>query len=297
MSKEVIMNYTQQLNENSEQWKQFKKTMDDHFRLMVQQNSYIQTSKENYEKEIQQLKASLKQTTTTVHDLSVELESMREKNRILTDELGAMKKISIYSNLNKQIFEQTKYIEVLEKRLSVLSPKKIEPVVLQKEVVEEEDEEITEDSNNEEPDTEESNEDCYTDAEEQEESGDVDGDGENHEEVAEEQEDQNETEEVAEEAAEEEEESNEVVQYVEEDENNEEAAEEASEEESAEDEEEEDADEEEPEIEYETRKIGKKYYYVSNEEPAGIYTVVKETSEVGDKVGEYDENNKPVFYK
>ena len=55
-------------------------------------------------------------------------------------------------------------------------------------------------------------------------------------------------------------------------------------------------EDEEPEIEYESRKIGKKYYYVSNEEPVGIYLVIKETGEVGDKVGEY-EDDKPVFYK
>lgn len=54
-------------------------------------------------------------------------------------------------------------------------------------------------------------------------------------------------------------------------------------------------EEEEPEIEYEAVKIGKKYYYVSNEESQGIYQINKSTNEVGDKVGEYN-GDKPTFY-
>jgi hypothetical protein len=57
-----------------------------------------------------------------------------------------------------------------------------------------------------------------------------------------------------------------------------------------------DDDDDEPEIEYETIKIGKKYYYISNEDPRGIYLVIKGSSDVGDKVGEYN-NDKPIFYK
>jgi hypothetical protein len=55
-------------------------------------------------------------------------------------------------------------------------------------------------------------------------------------------------------------------------------------------------DDNEPEIEYETIKIGKKYYYISNEDPRGIYLVIKGSSDVGDKVGEYN-NDKHIFYK
>jgi hypothetical protein len=49
------------------------------------------------------------------------------------------------------------------------------------------------------------------------------------------------------------------------------------------------------EIEYEVVKIGKKYFYRSNEEINGIYEVIKKTNEVGKKLGMY-QNNKATFF-
>jgi chromosome segregation ATPase len=45
---------------------------------------------------------------------------------------------------------------------------------------------------------------------------------------------------------------------------------------------------EEPEIEYESVKIGKKYYYISNENPPYVYEVIKGSNDVGDKLGVYN---------
>ena len=67
-------------------------------------------------------------------------------------------------------------------------------------------------------------------------------------------------------------------------------------EESTEDATEELVEEEEEPLEFEAVKIGKKYYYVSNEEPKGIYQVVKPDDDVGDKIGEYDSDGLPNFY-
>lgn len=46
--------------------------------------------------------------------------------------------------------------------------------------------------------------------------------------------------------------------------------------------------EEEPEIKYESIKIGKKYYYISNEEPEYVYEVVKGSNDVGQRLGKYN---------
>jgi predicted RNase H-like nuclease (RuvC/YqgF family) len=240
MSKETIANYSQYLNENEEQWDNFKKTMDEHFRLMRQQNTYIQTSKERYEDEIRQLKSTVHQSASVIDTLKSQLQSVEARYKDLQEELKHMKKLSIYTQLNKQISEQSNYIQVLEKRLNVRLPQTVAsprastpvlPVIEKEEHVDE----VVETHIEEYEDAE-----VETDLVEETESASNEGlDEDGDDEV--------------------------------------------------------DA-EEEPEIEYETRKIGKKYYYVSNEEPAGIYQVVKETSDVGDKVGEYDSNNKAVFY-
>jgi hypothetical protein len=54
-------------------------------------------------------------------------------------------------------------------------------------------------------------------------------------------------------------------------------------------------DDDDIEIEYEVVKIGKKYYYRSNEDVNGIYEVLKPSNEVGNKIGIY-ENNKAKFF-
>ena len=51
-----------------------------------------------------------------------------------------------------------------------------------------------------------------------------------------------------------------------------------------------DEDDDEPEIEYDTVKIGKKYYYVSNEDPSYVYEVVKGSNDVGNKLGKYNKD-------
>jgi hypothetical protein len=52
----------------------------------------------------------------------------------------------------------------------------------------------------------------------------------------------------------------------------------------------EDDDDDEPEIEYDTVKIGKKYYYVSNEDPSYVYEVIKGSNDVGNKLGKYNKD-------
>lgn len=291
MSKEVAMNYTQHLNENADQWNKFKKVMDDHFQIMQQQNSYIQTSKQNYEKEIANLKSAIQQSVTAIESLQKENEVLREQNKNLVEEQAHMRKISIYSNLNKQISEQANYIQMLEKRLNARSPKTVE--VLSPRVVEEPVHEESKPSHVEEDSDEAVSEEEET--EEVEDEQEVDEQNDSNEDVEETEDHEYAKEEVLEdEEVEEQNDSNEEVEEGDDDD----VVEDAVDEEEIEDaEEEEVVEDEEPEIEYESRKIGKKYYYVSNEEPAGIYMVIKDTGEVGDKVGEYDDNDKPVFYK
>lgn len=60
------------------------------------------------------------------------------------------------------------------------------------------------------------------------------------------------------------------------------------------DETEDDENEDDIEIEYEVVKIGKKYYYRSNEDINGIYEVIKPSNDIGKKLGIY-ENNKPKW--
>ena len=159
------------------------------------------------------------------------------------DEIKNLKKVSMVANLNRQVSEQARDIEMLNKRIESLQKqletrsREKEPI-LPKLVIEEPVEESTE-------------------------------------EVVEEL-----VEDIVEESAEDivEESTEDIV------------------EESTEDATEELVEEEEEPLEFEAVKIGKKYYYVSNEEPKGIYQVVKPDDDVGDKIGEYDSDGQPNFY-
>jgi chromosome segregation ATPase len=154
--------------------------------------------------------------------INKENEELKETVLRLRDEIANLKKVSIYTNLNKQIMEKDNYIAVLEKQMNIRQTRENK---MNEKVVEVHDKKETVD------DIEENEEEAVDDVEEnEEEAEDIETDEEN-----------------------------------------------------------------EDEIEYETVKIGKKYYYVSNEEPEIVYEVIKGTNEVGEKIGKYDrENNKII---
>ena len=130
-------------------------------------------------------------------NISIENEQLKKKVATLTDEIACLKKVSIYTTLNKQLVEKDKYIEVLEKRLKLMNNRADTPTPTKSpEIIPEPIDDL-----------------------------------------------ENETE-----------------------------------------------NEPEPEIEYETIKIGKKYYYISNEDPSFVYEVVKGTNEVGNKLGKYNKS-------
>ena len=73
---------------------------------------------------------------------------------------------------------------------------------------------------------------------------------------------------------------------IEEEEQEEEQEEEEEEQQEEEEEEEQEEGEDGDEMEFELKKIKKKHYYISNEDPIGVYTRT-EDDEVGDKIGEF----------
>ncbi len=225
----------------------------------------------------------------TVSELTTKIDKIDSEYTATKDELANLKKVSIYTHVTKKLEEQNNYIKILEKRLErVHEPVAIPQLTVQSPVAKDVAKDVAIKLHIEkihlEPEPA-----CEIDER-------IHGKIGNVEEIEKESDDD--TEDV-----EEEQEDDEVGEEEQEDdeEEGEEETEDVEEEEEQEDEEtedvEEEGEEEEPEIEYESRKIGKKYYYISNEEPVGIYKVIKETGEVGDKVGEYDENNKPTFYE
>lgn len=162
--------------------------------------------------------ANLRDIETRYHIIQKENDELKYCVQNLKDEIANLKKVSIYTNLNKQIMEKDNYIAVLEKQLNIRQAREtlIETksnhsveVPLERDVI---------------IDTEEEIEDKYVEDED--------------------------------------------IETDEEDEN---------------------------EIEYETVKIGKKYYYVSNEEPEMVYEVIKGSNDVGDKIGEYDRDNNKII--
>jgi chromosome segregation ATPase len=158
---------------------------------------------------------------TKCSNITKENEELKEMVIRLKDEIANLRKVSIYTNLNKQIMEKDNYIAILEKQMNIRQAR--EAKLVEKEVVST----INDTSSNIEENTEEPDE-----VEEVEEDEDIETDAE---------------------------------------------------------------DEDENEIEYEIVKIGKKYYYVSNEEPSMVYEVVKGTNDIGGQLGEYDKENNKII--
>ncbi len=236
--------------------------------------------KSNYEKTIEQMNLN---HSSIVSDLKNTITDLQSRNKDLLDEMTSLKKVSLLGAMNKQLHEKDIMIEMLQKKIESLkiklntsdtpplskTPIHMEPFTKKTNIVE-----ITI------VNTEKSIQDLTEESIEYEQQADTEQDDEVVEE--EQQED-----EVQDDVVKEDEDELQVEEEVEVQE------EEQVEEEQVE--EEDDEQDEEDDIEYEVKKIGKKYYYISNEEPMGIYIVIKETNEVGDKVGEYN-GDKPKFY-
>lgn len=196
---------------------------------------------DKYANDINQLSERLTNTVANLRDIETRYHIIQKENDDLKysvlnlkDEIANLKKVSIYTNLNKQIMEKDNYIAVLEKQLNIRQAR----------------EALIETKSNQ-----------SVEAPKEKPIAIVDEPADTEEEVTYEQ-----GEEIEDEEADDEE--DEDIETEEEDEN---------------------------EIEYETVKIGKKYYYVSNEEPEMVYEVVKGTNDVGNQIGEYDrENNKII---
>ena len=281
VNKTEIVNYFNQ-------WKHFRSSFEGFQLIMESQFNALDRLHDEYIRQHEEYEQYRKTSDETNRRLKNELNDMESKYTAIKEELANLKKVSIYTHLSKEMDDLRNYNAILEKQVKQLranqnakpavselappapSVKDVEEVYdPQKDRAEDSDVEAEGDS----------------DVEADEEAEEADSD----EEVEDESEEKDE---VTEENADDEEQEDAEDAEVESEENQEEVEDGAEEEQEDADEE-----EEEPEIEYESRKIGKKYYYVSNEEPVGIYLVIKESGEVGDKVGEYDENDKPVFYK
>ena len=262
-------------NQLSEYCSSINKRYESALNTFEKSQSNINDIKNQYEKTIEQLNQKHLLINT---DLENKVNDLQKRNKELLDEMASLKKVSLLSAMNKQLHEKDLTIDMLQKRIDSLKQKlayesptiktpveiinivpiEIQPYEIEKHI---ESEQIKKDelvSVKQEENVIEHKEEL---------------DDEVQDEVIEEDEELNEEE--VQEAEVEEDEQEEVV------------------EEEVNDEEE--VQEEEEEIEYEVKKIGKKYYYISNEEPIGIYTVNKTDNSVGDKVGEYD-GDKPLFY-
>jgi chromosome segregation ATPase len=206
---------------------------------------------DKYANDINQLSERLTNTVANLRDIETKYHIIQKENDDLKysvlnlkDEIANLKKVSIYTNLNKQIMEKDNYIAVLEKQLNIRQAR----------------EALIETKSN-----------HSVEAPKEEPVAIIDKPADTEEEIEDEEADD------AEEA--EDEEADDAEEADDEDENEDIETEE----------------EDENEIEYETVKIGKKYYYVSNEEPEMVYEVVKGTNDVGNQIGEYDrENNKII---
>lgn len=189
-----------------------------------------------YKKDINTYKNDLDIKNKHISELTIKCSKLEKDLTIALDEIQTLKKVSFISNMNKQIYEKDKTIELLNHQLSLYKRK------LQVDISDIQSN-ISKDDLNE------------TIVEKNEIIKDIVEDS-----------------------------SNDDVNECINDENDDLVNEEIS---------------EVPEIEYDVKKIGKKYYYVSNEEPPGIYAVVKINgeSEVGDKLGNLDNKGKPIFYK
>jgi len=260
MRNEEFLKHIQNLKENLDSniqilFKQMNHSaltiLNDYSLEVISYQNKIEEIKKEHSKEIANINAKFSNFDNLKTDYENQILSLKNKNKELEEEMKNLKKVSLLGAMNKQIKEKDLIIEQLNKKIELLKIKSIpvsiastpknEPV--DEIIFKEEPLVVTKDILDEEPVQED--------------------------EVSEEIEEQS-LEEATEEV-------------------NEEVEEETVEEEDEVEEEQED------DIEYEVEKIGKKYYYVSNEEPKGIYLVIKETNEVGDKVGEF-KNNKATFF-
>jgi chromosome segregation ATPase len=260
VSKSEIMNYFNH-------WKHFRSSFEGFQLIMEGLFNDLDHIQDVYIKQHAEYEKYKSDSEVASNELHKQLEEMESKYNSVKEELANLKKVSIYTHLSKEMDELRNYNKILEKQLKQQRSQpaitlSVVPVVQAKTVEE------TSNVNDEKVNIDTEREDAYEEVEEVEDDTD-ETNTESGDEVEE-------VEEVEEADGEEGEDNNEEVEDEEDDGEAEE--------------------DEEPEIEYESRKIGKKYYYVSNEEPVGIYLVIKETGEVGDKVGEY-EDDKPVFYK
>jgi hypothetical protein len=267
VSKSEIMNYFNH-------WKHFRSSFEGFQSIMEGLFNDLDHIQDVYIKQHAEYEKYKSDSEVASNELRKQLEEMESKYNAVKEELANLKKVSIYTHLSKEMDELRNYNKILEKQLKQQRSQpaitlSVVPVVHAKAV--EEPSNTNDEKANTVNQTEPENEVVSEEVE--------DGTDETNTESGDE-----EVEEENEEVEEAEGEENEEVEDNEE---------EAEDEDEGDGEAEED---EEPEIEYESRKIGKKYYYVSNEEPVGIYLVIKESGEVGDKVGEY-EDDKPVFYK
>ncbi len=252
-------------NELSEYCNSIIKRYESALNTFEKSQSNINDIKIQYEKTIEQLNQKHLLIKT---DLDNKLIDLQKRNKELLDEMTSLKKVSLLNAMNKQLHEKDLTIDLLQKKIETLklkivseSPRIKTPTEIVNIIpVEIPIENIHENENNED---------------------EIIQDDKNNEIITD----------VSDEQVEDIENNTDTV----EDNNNEEVVEDEETVEDEENVEDEETVEDEEEIEYEVKKIGKKYYYISNEEPAGIYTVIKEDNSVGDKVGEYD-GDKPLFY-
>lgn len=187
-------------------------------------------SEDLYKKDMNTLKNELTDKNNHISELIIKCTNLEKELSIALDEIQTLKKVSFISNMNKQIHEKDKTIELLNYQLNLykrkfsvdvsdiqsnISKDEVKDVINEiKETIIEKDEPLLEETKK------------IQESQESEEDDDI------------------------------------------------------------------------PEIEYDVKKIGKKYYYLSNEDPPGIYAVdkVNGDSEVGNKLGHLDNKGKPVFY-
>ena len=278
------------------------------------------------------LKDSLDKCVVLIQKISNENSGLKDTNDSLnlkleeiSQEMADLTKVSFVSNLSKQISDKDHQIITLKRKLCKLESENkeltkvkinsTEDILIEVPSIENESKNanvgtskiqnfIDSLESGEKRDQIESNENKNNNAEDEsdeEEEDEVEEHKDESEEEEEEEEDEQENEEEDEVEAEDESEEEEVeAEKVEEDESEEEEVEaEKVEEDEGKDkveteneEEEEEGSDEEDEVEFEIIKIKKKHYYVSNEEPQGVYNI-EDDEDVGERIGDFI-NNKLV---
>ena len=277
------------------------------------------------------LKDSLDKCVVLIQKISNENSGLKDTNDSLnlkleeiSQEMADLTKVSFVSNLSKQISDKDHQIITLKRKLCKLESENkeltkvkinsTEDILIEVPSIENESKNanvgtskiqnfIDSLESGEKRDQIESNENKNNNAEDESDEEQEESDEEEEEE--EEEEHKDESEEVDEVEAEEEEEehkneSEEVdeveAEEVEDDQENEEEdkveSEKSDEENHEQKEEEEEGSDEEDEVEFEIIKIKRKHYYISNEEPQGVYKI-DDDEDVGERIGDFI-NNKLV---